>query len=102
MAENQPKRTLFFHGERMTWISPVNLDELLDLKAAYPKAPLVVGNTNVGMYDLNVFCCHCFSLHGRSGTMFVIHYMFLSVSLGSSMLELQLWNKHLCLCLPIW
>uniref|UniRef100_A0A672VE12 Aldehyde oxidase 1 n=1 Tax=Strigops habroptila TaxID=2489341 RepID=A0A672VE12_STRHB len=48
MAENQPKRTLFFHGERMTWISPVSLDELLDLKAAHPKAPLVVGNTGVG------------------------------------------------------
>ncbi|XP_029874114.1 aldehyde oxidase isoform X5 [Aquila chrysaetos chrysaetos] len=48
MAENQPKRTLFFHGERMTWISPVSLDELLDLKAAHPKAPLVVGNTSVG------------------------------------------------------
>lgn len=56
MAENQPKRTLFFHGERMTWISPVNLDELLDLKAAHPKAPLVVGNTSVGRYDQNVFC----------------------------------------------
>uniref|UniRef100_A0A8B9T9E3 Aldehyde oxidase 1 n=1 Tax=Anas platyrhynchos TaxID=8839 RepID=A0A8B9T9E3_ANAPL len=48
MAENQPKRTLVFNGERMTWISPVNLDELLDLKAAHPKAPLVVGNTIVG------------------------------------------------------
>uniref|UniRef100_A0A8C8BP15 Aldehyde oxidase 1 n=1 Tax=Otus sunia TaxID=257818 RepID=A0A8C8BP15_9STRI len=41
-------RTLFFHGERMTWISPVSLDELLDLKATYPKAPLLVGNTSVG------------------------------------------------------
>uniref|UniRef100_A0A8C3JYC6 Aldehyde oxidase 1 n=1 Tax=Calidris pygmaea TaxID=425635 RepID=A0A8C3JYC6_9CHAR len=48
MAENQPKRTLVFCGERMTWISPVSLDELLDLKAAHPKAPLVVGNTSVG------------------------------------------------------
>ncbi|XP_017927344.2 aldehyde oxidase isoform X1 [Manacus vitellinus] len=48
MAENQPKRTLLFHGERVTWISPVSLDELLDLKAAHPKAPLVVGNTGVG------------------------------------------------------
>uniref|UniRef100_A0A8C4XVG7 Aldehyde oxidase 1 n=1 Tax=Falco tinnunculus TaxID=100819 RepID=A0A8C4XVG7_FALTI len=48
MAESQQKRALFFHGEQMTWISPVNLDELLDLKAAYPKAPLVVGNTSVG------------------------------------------------------
>ncbi|XP_075612393.1 aldehyde oxidase isoform X3 [Balearica regulorum gibbericeps] len=47
MAENPP-RTLVFHGERMTWISPVSLDELLDLKAAHPNAPLVVGNTSVG------------------------------------------------------
>uniref|UniRef100_A0A8C3GZU5 Aldehyde oxidase 1 n=1 Tax=Corvus moneduloides TaxID=1196302 RepID=A0A8C3GZU5_CORMO len=50
MAENQPKRTLLFHGKRVTWISPVSLDELLDLKAAHPEAPLVVGNTSVGMY----------------------------------------------------
>lgn len=50
MAENQPKRTLVFHGEQMTWISPVSLDELLDLKAAHPKAPLLVGNTILGMY----------------------------------------------------
>uniref|UniRef100_A0A8C9FNG7 Aldehyde oxidase n=2 Tax=Pavo cristatus TaxID=9049 RepID=A0A8C9FNG7_PAVCR len=48
MAEDQPKRTLFFHGERMMWISPVSLDELQDLKAAHPKAPLLVGNTGVG------------------------------------------------------
>uniref|UniRef100_A0A8B9GD32 Aldehyde oxidase 1 n=1 Tax=Amazona collaria TaxID=241587 RepID=A0A8B9GD32_9PSIT len=53
MAENQPKRTLLFHGERMTWISPVSLDELLDLKVAHPKAPLVVGNT--GMKFRGVF-----------------------------------------------
>lgn len=54
MAENPPKRTLVFHGERMTWISPVSLDELLDLKAAHPNAPLVVGNTSVGMYTVRM------------------------------------------------
>uniref|UniRef100_A0A8C8T1F7 Aldehyde oxidase 1 n=1 Tax=Pelusios castaneus TaxID=367368 RepID=A0A8C8T1F7_9SAUR len=48
MAENEPKRTLVFHGERTTWISPTSLKELLELKAKYPKAPLVVGNTSVG------------------------------------------------------
>ncbi|XP_068878225.1 aldehyde oxidase isoform X4 [Aphelocoma coerulescens] len=48
MAESQPKRTLLFRGKRVTWISPVSLDELLDLKAAHPEAPLVVGNTSVG------------------------------------------------------
>uniref|UniRef100_A0A8C8SZG8 Aldehyde oxidase 1 n=1 Tax=Pelusios castaneus TaxID=367368 RepID=A0A8C8SZG8_9SAUR len=49
MAENEPKRTLVFHGERTTWISPTSLKELLELKAKYPKAPLVVGNTSVGI-----------------------------------------------------
>ncbi|KAM9123110.1 aldehyde oxidase 1-like isoform 1-T2 [Pangshura tecta] len=48
MAENQPRRTLVFQGERTTWISPASLKELLELKAKYPKAPLVVGNTSVG------------------------------------------------------
>uniref|UniRef100_A0A8C5UD86 Aldehyde oxidase 1 n=1 Tax=Malurus cyaneus samueli TaxID=2593467 RepID=A0A8C5UD86_9PASS len=54
MAENQPKRTLVFRGERVMWISPVSLDELLDLKSAHPKAPLVVGNTSVGMYVIRM------------------------------------------------
>uniref|UniRef100_A0A8D2KX09 FAD-binding PCMH-type domain-containing protein n=1 Tax=Varanus komodoensis TaxID=61221 RepID=A0A8D2KX09_VARKO len=49
IAENQTVQTLTFHGERTTWISPVNLQELLKLKARYPKAPLVVGNTCVGV-----------------------------------------------------
>ncbi|KAJ7345476.1 hypothetical protein JRQ81_001426 [Phrynocephalus forsythii] len=48
MAENQAVRTLTFHGERTSWISPVTLKELLDLKAKHPQAPLVVGNTSVG------------------------------------------------------
>ncbi|KAJ6665273.1 hypothetical protein lerEdw1_004322 [Lerista edwardsae] len=48
MAENQTAQTLIFHGERTTWISPVNLKELLELKAKYPQATLVVGNTSVG------------------------------------------------------
>ncbi|XP_062816537.1 aldehyde oxidase 2 isoform X2 [Anolis carolinensis] len=49
MAEENKGRTLVFHGERTTWISPVSLEELLDLKATYPDAPLVVGNTSVGI-----------------------------------------------------
>uniref|UniRef100_A0A803TTV6 FAD-binding PCMH-type domain-containing protein n=1 Tax=Anolis carolinensis TaxID=28377 RepID=A0A803TTV6_ANOCA len=48
MAEENKGRTLVFHGERTTWISPVSLEELLDLKATYPDAPLVVGNTSIG------------------------------------------------------
>ncbi|XP_067326697.1 aldehyde oxidase 3-like [Anolis sagrei] len=49
MAEENKGRTLVFHGERTTWISPVSLEELLNLKATYPDAPLVVGNTSVGL-----------------------------------------------------
>nr|XP_020667413.1 aldehyde oxidase [Pogona vitticeps] len=48
MAENQTVQTLTFYGERTSWISPENLKELLELKAKYPQAPLVVGNTCVG------------------------------------------------------
>uniref|UniRef100_A0A8C5QJ37 aldehyde oxidase n=1 Tax=Leptobrachium leishanense TaxID=445787 RepID=A0A8C5QJ37_9ANUR len=48
LMENENKVKLTFHGDRMTWISPATLPELLQLKAQYPKAPLVVGNTAVG------------------------------------------------------
>ena len=32
----------------MTWIQASTLKELLDLKAQYPEAKLVVGNTEIG------------------------------------------------------
>lgn len=44
----QPPRQLQFHGERVLWIQPSTLKELLELKALYPTAKLVVGNTEVG------------------------------------------------------
>ncbi|XP_053452272.1 aldehyde oxidase isoform X3 [Nycticebus coucang] len=48
MAENQPQSTRVFRGDRMTWISPVTLKELLEAKFKYPQAPVVMGNTSVG------------------------------------------------------
>lgn len=39
---------LTFRSERMSWISPATLDQLVELKGSNPKAPLVLGNTNVG------------------------------------------------------
>uniref|UniRef100_A0A4W4HLA5 Xanthine dehydrogenase/oxidase n=1 Tax=Electrophorus electricus TaxID=8005 RepID=A0A4W4HLA5_ELEEL len=45
----QPLRELRFIGERMQWIQPSSLKELLQLKAEYPAAKLVVGNTEVGI-----------------------------------------------------
>lgn len=47
MADTSPQ-TLTFHGERVSWVSPVSLEELIQLKAKHPKAPLVMGNTNIG------------------------------------------------------
>uniref|UniRef100_A0A8C3WD62 FAD-binding PCMH-type domain-containing protein n=1 Tax=Catagonus wagneri TaxID=51154 RepID=A0A8C3WD62_9CETA len=48
MAEDPNKRRLMFQGERTTWIIPVTLNDLLELKNNFPKAPLVMGNTTVG------------------------------------------------------
>ncbi|KAK2494737.1 hypothetical protein MC885_010675 [Smutsia gigantea] len=48
MAEKLPQRTRIFGGERMTWISPVTLKELIEAKAKSPQAPVVMGNTSVG------------------------------------------------------
>ncbi|KAL6462054.1 hypothetical protein MHYP_G00301990 [Metynnis hypsauchen] len=49
MAESEERTTQTFRGERMTWISPVSLDELLQLKSQHPQAPIVMGNTNLGL-----------------------------------------------------
>ncbi|XP_043849522.1 aldehyde oxidase 4-like [Dromiciops gliroides] len=48
MAEDPQKKTLIFHGDRVMWMSPANLNELLELRMKYPMAPLVMGNTTVG------------------------------------------------------
>uniref|UniRef100_A0AAY4DIL0 xanthine dehydrogenase n=1 Tax=Denticeps clupeoides TaxID=299321 RepID=A0AAY4DIL0_9TELE len=44
-----PPRQMKFKGERVLWIQPSTLTELLDLKSHYPESKLVVGNTEVGM-----------------------------------------------------
>ncbi|KAJ1186484.1 hypothetical protein NDU88_003265 [Pleurodeles waltl] len=48
LAEEHPQRKLVFQGERIQWIAPSSLSELLELKALHPKAPLIVGNTSLG------------------------------------------------------
>lgn len=42
-------KQLQFKGERMMWIQPCSLSGLLSLKAEYPDAKLVVGNTEIGI-----------------------------------------------------
>ncbi|KAG9465115.1 hypothetical protein GDO78_018882 [Eleutherodactylus coqui] len=46
---NKPMKTSTYRGERVTWYSASTLPELLELTSKYPKAPLVVGNTNIGI-----------------------------------------------------
>ncbi|XP_041821797.1 aldehyde oxidase 6 isoform X2 [Chelmon rostratus] len=48
MAERSNPQTLTFFGERMNWVSPASLEELVQLKTSNPQAPLVMGNTNIG------------------------------------------------------
>ncbi|NP_001086061.1 aldehyde oxidase 1 S homeolog precursor [Xenopus laevis] len=49
MAKQHKPKTLIFHGERIKWITPHSLEELLALKVQYPDAPLLVGNTSIGL-----------------------------------------------------
>uniref|UniRef100_A0A671QHA9 Xanthine dehydrogenase/oxidase n=1 Tax=Sinocyclocheilus anshuiensis TaxID=1608454 RepID=A0A671QHA9_9TELE len=49
VLNKQPQSELRFAGERVLWIQPCSLEELLELKATYPNAKLVVGNTEVGI-----------------------------------------------------
>ncbi|MEE6473682.1 hypothetical protein FKM82_010138 [Ascaphus truei] len=42
-------KPLQFEGERVKWIQPNTLSELLALKSQYPEAKLVIGNTEVGI-----------------------------------------------------
>lgn len=48
MTEASNPQTLTFCGQRMSWVSPATLEELVQLKMSNPKAPLVIGNTSVG------------------------------------------------------
>uniref|UniRef100_A0A4W2ITU7 xanthine dehydrogenase n=1 Tax=Bos indicus x Bos taurus TaxID=30522 RepID=A0A4W2ITU7_BOBOX len=48
MAEDPNKRRLTFRGKRTTWITPVKLNDLLELKTSFPEAPIIMGNTAVG------------------------------------------------------
>ncbi|XP_056445092.1 aldehyde oxidase 6 isoform X3 [Gadus chalcogrammus] len=48
VALTEPQQTRWFRGERVAWVSPVSLEELVLLKSTHPQAPLVLGNTTLG------------------------------------------------------
>uniref|UniRef100_A0A8C2FD45 Aldehyde oxidase 5 n=1 Tax=Cyprinus carpio TaxID=7962 RepID=A0A8C2FD45_CYPCA len=47
MGKKKAER-LCFQGEKVRWISPADLKDLIKLKAEYSNAPLLVGNTTIG------------------------------------------------------
>ncbi|TRZ01805.1 hypothetical protein DNTS_017775 [Danionella cerebrum] len=47
LGRNKGER-ISFVGEKMRWISPADLKDLIKLKAEYPNATLLVGNTTLG------------------------------------------------------
>ncbi|KAL0969405.1 hypothetical protein UPYG_G00227010 [Umbra pygmaea] len=49
LSKTQTRTQLRFRGERVVWLQPACLDDLLEMKAHYPNAKLVVGNTEVGI-----------------------------------------------------
>ncbi|XP_007426249.1 xanthine dehydrogenase/oxidase [Python bivittatus] len=49
LTQNKLVKQLCFKGERVMWLQPSTLKELVALKAQHPNAKLVVGNTEVGI-----------------------------------------------------
>uniref|UniRef100_A0A673ZL85 Xanthine dehydrogenase n=1 Tax=Salmo trutta TaxID=8032 RepID=A0A673ZL85_SALTR len=49
LCKGQSSQQLRFRGERVLWLQPASLDQLLELKTQYPNAKMVVGNTEVGI-----------------------------------------------------
>ncbi|XP_039197687.1 xanthine dehydrogenase/oxidase [Crotalus tigris] len=49
LTQKKPIEPLYFKGERVMWLQPSTLKELVSLKAQHPDAKLVVGNTEVGI-----------------------------------------------------
>ena len=48
MTDKYDTEQMVFKGQRVTWIRPCTLEQLIDLKTKYPSARLVVGNTEIG------------------------------------------------------
>ncbi|XP_076807856.1 xanthine dehydrogenase/oxidase-like [Clavelina lepadiformis] len=48
-SQQESSEVIKFVGERVTWYRPITLAQLTDLKEKYPRAHLVVGNTEIGI-----------------------------------------------------
>uniref|UniRef100_A0A8C1ZMV7 Aldehyde oxidase 5 n=1 Tax=Cyprinus carpio TaxID=7962 RepID=A0A8C1ZMV7_CYPCA len=75
---------LCFQGEKVRWISPADLKDLIKLKAEYSNAPLLVGNTTIGWFQEEVHPSSHPSSHPS------IHPSKLFLNNGKS------WKNHHC------
>ncbi|XP_033106656.1 xanthine dehydrogenase/oxidase-like [Anneissia japonica] len=53
MLENEKPKPLRFTGDDVTWLRPINLHQLFDIRKQFPNSKLVAGNTEVGV-DTNL------------------------------------------------
>ncbi|GFS04504.1 xanthine dehydrogenase/oxidase [Elysia marginata] len=49
MSDKLMTEYLRFESDRCTWLRPTTLDQLLEIKQAYPECRLVTGNTEIGI-----------------------------------------------------
>lgn len=49
ISDELDQQFLVISGDQITWYRPTSLDQLLTLKAQFPHAKLVVGNTEVAL-----------------------------------------------------
>ncbi|CAH2306009.1 aldehyde oxidase-like isoform X1 [Pelobates cultripes] len=85
MAGKNKPQTMVFQGEKIKWIAPITLEELLELKAQYPKAPIVVGNTSIGIQMKQIGVCYpVFIYVGRIADLFLVKYTNEGISVGAA------------------
>ncbi|KAF5273883.1 hypothetical protein FQA39_LY00998 [Lamprigera yunnana] len=61
--DNLDAQYLIFKGIDVSWFRPTTLNELLDLKAKYPDAKIVVGNTEVGIETKFKSCSYPYRIY---------------------------------------
>lgn len=113
MGKKKAER-LCFQGEKVRWISPADLKDLIKLKAEYPNAPLLVGNTTIAWFQEKVHPsihpfvhpnCFCSFTGPKMNLKGTVHPLVLY---GGSIPELRTikwrkngksWKNHHCICL---
>lgn len=94
---------LHFSAEGAQWFRPVTLAMLLHLKTVHPEAPVIVGNTEIGVeakFKHVRFPCFIAATHVRELQRFVHTSEGLEVGAGLTLTSLQVKLEALCATLP--